>query len=191
MPSDSSAPVGEGADNSSLSISPAVIIAIVILVAFFSTIIFASVYRFCHRHKDIPNLSSANFRQFDTGNGDFNPDEFWNPNRLKCTEQQARLKQVREINQMHAWQRGREARIEIGELRRPTMMVGRSGENRSWDEYTVADGSSGRGVSSHEIIESNAKCDRSPPATSLASILADRITTMRTRCTTSVLRSKG
>lgn len=140
-----------GPDNPSLAISPGLIVGIVIVAAFFSTIIFASIYRFYGRRgKGSSGLSSAAFaaREYEdiTGIADFDA-YFWNPNRQRSTAQMTRMKEVRWINNMYAWERGREARMEAGEIRPPTMMMGRKGENKSWDEYTVAEDSSGQEVS--------------------------------------------
>jgi hypothetical protein len=137
-------------DNTSLAISPALIVGIVIAAAFFCTLVFATLYRFCGRRTDSKNgLTSAAFaaRDADTIVG-INPDgEFWNPNRQRSAAQIARMKEVRWINNMYAWERGRHARLEVGEIRPTTMIIGRRGENRSWDEYTVAEDGLGQDVS--------------------------------------------
>lgn len=141
----------DGPDNTNLAISPGLIVGVVIVAAFFSTILFASIYRvYGRRDKSNNGLSSAAFaaREYEdiTGIADFDAD-FWNPNRQRSNAQMTRMKEVRWINNMYAWERGREARMEAGELRPTTMMMGRKGENKSWDEYTVAEDSSGQEVS--------------------------------------------
>ncbi|OCT47233.1 hypothetical protein CLCR_02453 [Cladophialophora carrionii] len=137
-------------DNTALAISPALIVGIVIIAAFFCTLIFASLYRFCGRRSS-NGLTSEAFAARDTDNvvGINAGGEFWNPNRQRSAAQIARMKEVRWINNMYAWERGRHARLEVGEIRPTTMIMGRKGENRSWDEYTVAEDSSGRDSSGH------------------------------------------
>ncbi|ETI25422.1 hypothetical protein G647_02195 [Cladophialophora carrionii CBS 160.54] len=132
-------------DNTALAISPALIVGIVIIAAFFCTLIFASLYRFCGRRSS-NGLTSEAFAARDTDNvvGINAGGESWNPNRQRSAAQTARMKEVRWINNMYAWERGRYARLEVGEIRPTTMIMGRKGENRSWDEYTVAEDSSGR-----------------------------------------------
>lgn len=78
----------------------------------------------------------------------------FNPNRPRSAGQNARMLEVRRINNMYAWERGRHARMEIGEMRPTTMILGRSGQSRNWDEYTIADEDSGRAVSSFSLLES-------------------------------------
>ncbi|EXJ57520.1 hypothetical protein A1O7_07868 [Cladophialophora yegresii CBS 114405] len=137
-------------DNTALAISPALIVGIVIIAAFFCTLIFASLYRFCGRRSS-NGLTSEAFaaRDTDTVVGINAGGAFWNPNRQRSAAQMARMKEVRWINNMYAWERGRHARLETGEIRPTTMVMGRKGENRSWDEYTVAEDSSGREGSGH------------------------------------------
>src|ERR1700761_8870562 len=142
----------DGSDNSSLAISPSLIVGIVIVAAFFCCIAFASVYRFCSRQGNNNGLTSAAFAAHDAGDalGGVDVDAgVWNPNRQRSAAQMARMKEVKWINNMYAWDRGRQARIEVGEIRPTTMIMGRRGESKSWDEYTVAEGSSGPGVSAH------------------------------------------
>ncbi|KAJ9610751.1 hypothetical protein H2200_005528 [Cladophialophora chaetospira] len=144
----------DGPDNTSLAISPAIVVGIVIVAAFFCVILFASLYRFFSRQRDNNGLSSEAFAARDGEGIGINPDAaFWNPNRQRSAAQVTRMNEVRWINNMYAWERGRQARLEAGELRPTTMIAGRRGENKSWDEYTVGEDSSGRessGITSKE-----------------------------------------
>ncbi len=143
-------------DNNSLSISPGLVVGIVIIAAFFCVIVFASLYRFCSRRNDSNGLSSMAFAAHDADGLAINPDaDFWNPNRQRSAAQVARMKEVRWINNMYAWERGRQARLEAGEIKRTTMIAGRRGENKSWDEYTVDEDSSGRDVSCNSRANSS------------------------------------
>ncbi|KAK4943548.1 hypothetical protein LTR10_016842 [Elasticomyces elasticus] len=111
----------------SLAISPGLIVGIVIAASFATTIIVASVYGYCRKRQE----TSA-----DAGIGE-NEAEIFNPNRVRTAGQTARLREVRWINNMYAWERGRYAKLEIGELRRATMLLGKQpGQNRSWDEWS-------------------------------------------------------
>ncbi|EXJ67696.1 uncharacterized protein A1O5_09042 [Cladophialophora psammophila CBS 110553] len=115
---------------SPLAIAPSLIVGIVILASFACIIIFASIFRYCRRSQSSlvdPELAS-----------DMGGTEFYNPNKPPSAAQSARLKEVRWINNMYAWERGRQARMEIGEIRPTTMLVGRRGENKNWDEYSLA-----------------------------------------------------
>lgn len=114
-------------DSSGPSISPSIIVGIVILSAAVVVIIAASVFRF-YSH-------SGNKSAFDDNNSDL---DLFNPNQVRPASQVARMKEVRWINNMYAWERGRQARLEIGELRPTTMFAGnRQGEARDWDEWSV------------------------------------------------------
>ncbi|KIX99721.1 uncharacterized protein Z520_04357 [Fonsecaea multimorphosa CBS 102226] len=128
---------------STLAISPSLIVGIVILAAFACIIIFASVFRYCRRSQS----SLHDLEAFEeTGET-----EFYNPNKPLSASQTARLKEVRWINNMYAWERGRRARMEAGELRPTTMIMGRKGENKNWDDYsTVGDSSWQTGSGSDE-----------------------------------------
>ena len=121
----------------SLVISPAVIVGIVILAVFSVTLVGAGVFRYCRK-----NRSTTPDFAVDNSSG-----QVFNLNRQRSAGQIARMREVRRINNMYAWERGRHARIEIGEIRPTTMLLGRQGEARNWDEWSIADNSSGRGVS--------------------------------------------
>ncbi len=139
-------------DQSTLAVSPALIVGIVILAAFAVTVVSASVFRYCRRSDRSPSAAAARAGEAYELDVDADWKEVYNPNRVRSTAQATRMKEVRWINNMHAWERGRQARMETGELRPPTVLPGRSGQNRSWDEYTVGDHhSSGREVSSHRL----------------------------------------
>ncbi|KAH0839151.1 hypothetical protein AYO21_04744 [Fonsecaea monophora] len=120
-------------DNSgqtSLAISPSLIVGIVILASFACTIIFASIFRYCRRGQSaLIDPESMD----ETGGTDY-----YNPNKQRSAAQVARLREVRWVNNMYAWERGRQARLAIGEIRPTTMLMGRKGENKNWDEYTIA-----------------------------------------------------
>jgi hypothetical protein len=138
-----------GPDNASLAISPALIVGIVIVAAFFSIILVSTLYRFCSRRKGNNGMSSATFNAHDNGDlTGLNLDgDFWNPNRQRSAEQIARMKEVREINNMYAWERANEVRMGAGEIRSNNIIMGRKGENKSWDEYTIGEDSSGQQAS--------------------------------------------
>ncbi|KAI1629205.1 hypothetical protein EDD37DRAFT_40671 [Exophiala viscosa] len=113
--------------DSSLAISPALIVGIVIAVSFATTIIVASVYGYCRKRRE----TSA-----DDEIGE-NEAPIFNPNRVRTAGQTARLKEVRWINNMYAWEEGRHAKLETGELRRATMLLGKQpGQSRGWDEWS-------------------------------------------------------
>lgn len=62
------------------------------------------------------------------------------------------MKEVRWINNMHAWERGRIAQMEIGELRPGTVTLkdggkGKCSDGTSWDEWDAAE------------VERNVSCD--------------------------------
>ncbi|OAP56441.1 hypothetical protein AYL99_09620 [Fonsecaea erecta] len=118
-----------GSGQSTLAVSPSLIVGIVILAAFACIIIFASIFRYCRRGQS--SLSDPDALD------DMGGTEFYNPNKQRSASQVARLREVRWINNMYAWERGRQARMEVGELRPTTMLVGKKGESRSWDEYSV------------------------------------------------------
>lgn len=109
------------------SISPSLIVGIVIISAAVVIIIAASVFRFySNKSESVDN---------DNNNSDI---DLFNPNQVRPASQMARMKEVRWINNMYAWERGRQARLEIGELRPTTMFAGnRAGEARDWDEWSV------------------------------------------------------
>ncbi|KIW93831.1 uncharacterized protein Z519_05146 [Cladophialophora bantiana CBS 173.52] len=115
---------------SALAIAPSLIVGIVILASFACIIIFASIFRYCRRSQS--TLVDPGFAS-DTGGA-----EFYNSNKPPSAAQAVRLKEVRWINNMYAWERGRQARMEIGEIRPTTMLMGRRGENKNWDEYSIA-----------------------------------------------------
>lgn len=129
---------GDQSNGSSLAISPALIVGIVIAGAFAVMIVVASTFRYC-RQSGPSTVDSDD----EGGAGIFNP------NRPRSATQVARMKEVRWINNMYAWERGRQAKIEIGEARPTTMLLGKPGQNRNWDEWSVADNSPGRNVSCH------------------------------------------
>jgi hypothetical protein len=113
------------------AISPSLIVGIVILSAFVIVIIAASVFRFCRQ----TNSRDGNNASFDDDLSDI---DLFNPNQVRPASQVTRMREVRWINNMYAWERGRQARLEIGELRPTTMIAGnRKGEARNWDEWSV------------------------------------------------------
>lgn len=113
------------------AISPPLIVGIVILSAFVVIIIAASVFRFC-RHSNSRTGDNANF------DDNLSDVDLFNPNQVRPATQVTRMREVRWINNMYAWERGRQARLEIGELRPTTMIAGnRKGEARNWDEWSV------------------------------------------------------
>ncbi|OQU99440.1 hypothetical protein CLAIMM_05072 [Cladophialophora immunda] len=114
---------------SSLAISPSLIVGIVILASFACIILFASIFRYCRRNQS--NLIDPE------GLDEIGGTELYNPNKQRSASQVARLKEVRWINNMYAWERGRQARLAVGEIRPTTMLMGRRGENKNWDEYTI------------------------------------------------------
>jgi len=117
------------------SVSPPLIVGIVIVCAFVAITIAASIFRFCRQKRSRGDGGGANF--------DENSSEvdLFNPNTVRSTSQVARMKEVRWINNMYAWERGRHAKLEVGELRPTTMMFKgantRRGEARGWDEWSV------------------------------------------------------
>ena len=117
-------------ETSTLPISPSVIVGIVIVLAFAVVIVGASLFRFCKR-----NGRSTPFD--DNSNAQQNEGNIFNPNAQRSAAQIARMKEVRWINNMYAWERGREAMLESGELRPTTMIAGRKGEARNWDEWST------------------------------------------------------
>lgn len=123
----------------SLAIAPALIVGIVIAAAFATMIIVASICGYCRR-------SQSNSVDNETGTTGA---EIFNPNRPRTAAQSARMKEVRWINNMYAWERGRLAKLETGEIRRATMLLGRQpGQSRSWDEWSIEEQTSSRRVSS-------------------------------------------
>lgn len=128
--------VADQATQPTLTISPGLIVGIVILAAFAVTLISASIFRYCRKK----GSSSIEYEINAGGNQDYNP------NRPRSAAQLARMKEVRWIDNMYAWERGREARMEAREIRPTTVVNGMSDQNKSWEEYTVADYSSGRDV---------------------------------------------
>lgn len=119
-------------DNSSPgpSISPSLIVGIVILCAFVAITIAASVFRFCRQKnsRDGGATFDENLSEVD----------LFNPNNVRPASQVARMREVRWINNMYAWERGRQAKLEVGELRPTTMFAAnRKGEARNWDEWSV------------------------------------------------------
>lgn len=131
------APAQQG--NQTLAISPSLIVGIVILAAFALVIIIASVCRFCCG--DGPRKGknrSASIQYEGAANGGI---DVFNPNRPRSAEQLARMQQVRWINNMYAWERGRQARMEIGELKPDDAHLG---HNRNWGDWSsIGDNSSG------------------------------------------------
>ncbi|EXJ86807.1 hypothetical protein A1O3_03761 [Capronia epimyces CBS 606.96] len=119
-----------------LAISPALLVGIVILAAFAVIIIIASVCRYCRSNKDGDGTRSASLEY----EADQSGANVFNPNRPRSAAQNARMKEVRWINNMYAWERGRQARIEIGELKAPSMLTGRTGKTRTWDEWSSSGG---------------------------------------------------
>ncbi|KIX03429.1 uncharacterized protein Z518_06981 [Rhinocladiella mackenziei CBS 650.93] len=116
------------------AISPTIIVGIVIVAAFAAIVIAASMFRYCCK-----NASSAIETESDASGSDI-----FNPYRPRSAEQNARMKEVRWINNMYAWGRSRQARIENGEIRPPIMILGRAGQCGNWDEWSVADKSPNR-----------------------------------------------
>ncbi|KAL2434351.1 hypothetical protein ABEF95_002714 [Exophiala dermatitidis] len=131
----------------SLAVSPSVIVGIVIVAAFAVIIVIASVFRFC-----AGNGGGCGKRNRSTGIGyeasqagaTLDADVF-NPNRPRSEAQNARMREVRWINNLYAWHRGRQARLEIGETNPPAMPsgAGRLWQNRSWEWGSIGENSSG------------------------------------------------
>ncbi|KEF52278.1 uncharacterized protein A1O9_11518 [Exophiala aquamarina CBS 119918] len=120
-----------GDSSSGPSISPALIVGIVILCAFVAITIAASIFRFC-RQKNSRDGGNAPFDE------DLSEVDLFNPNIVRPASQVARMREVRWINNMYAWERGRQAKREVGELRPTTMFAAnRKGEARNWDEWSV------------------------------------------------------
>ncbi|KIV94951.1 hypothetical protein PV10_02665 [Exophiala mesophila] len=126
-------------ETSTLPISPSVIVGIVIVLAFAVVIVGASLFRFCKR-----NGRSTPFD--DNSNAQQNEGNIFNPNAQRSAAQIARMKEVRWINNMYAWERGREAMLESGELRPTTMIAGRKGEARNWDEWSTMQDENGESL---------------------------------------------
>lgn len=117
-----------------IAISPSWIVGIVILSAFVIIILAASTFRFYRRG----NRGSSNPDNYETPLNDLGDIDLFNPNQVRSAGQDARMKEVRWINKMYAWERGRQARLEIGELRPTTMFAGsRKGKMKNWDEWSV------------------------------------------------------
>lgn len=117
-------------ESSTLPVSPSVIVGVVIVLAFALVIVGASLFRFCKRNGRTTPFDDNSHPQQNEAN-------IFNPNAQRCAAQIARMKEVRWINNMYAWERGREARLETGELRPTTMIAGRKGEARNWDEWST------------------------------------------------------
>ncbi|KIW10451.1 hypothetical protein PV08_11415 [Exophiala spinifera] len=115
------------ASQSTLPISPSVIVGIVILCAFCAMVLIASVFGYCRNNRS----STTTDLEFEESlNG-------INRNRPLTASQAARMKEVRWINNMYAWERARHARKEVGgETRSAAVLVGRVGEERHWDEWS-------------------------------------------------------
>jgi hypothetical protein len=90
------------ADSAGPAISPTLIVGIVIAAAFAVMLIVASIFRFCHWNRSpVPNPD------------DDDEVDIFNPNRQRSEEQLIRMKEVRWINNMYAWERGRLAKMEV------------------------------------------------------------------------------
>ncbi|KAL6247022.1 hypothetical protein RBB50_006329 [Rhinocladiella similis] len=123
---------GQGSQ-STLPISPSVIVGIVILCAFCITVLIASVFGYCRNNRstttDLETEESL---------------DVFNPNRPLTAGQAARMKEVRWVNNMYAWERARQARKEVGGVRSTALFVGRVGEERHWDEWSSIGSSGGK-----------------------------------------------
>ncbi|KAK5193260.1 hypothetical protein LTR92_006629 [Exophiala xenobiotica] len=112
----------------SLPISPALIVGIVILVSFAVTIAIASIFGYCRTSRSASNDAEA-----------IEGGDVFNPNRPRPAGQIARMKEVRWVNNMYAWERARNAKKEVGEVRPTTLLLGRPGQERNWDEWSSID----------------------------------------------------
>ncbi|EXJ88014.1 hypothetical protein A1O1_04941 [Capronia coronata CBS 617.96] len=150
MPVEAQAQQGSQASQSAtLPISPSLIVGIVILAAFAVIIVIASVFRFCCGNGNgnpggNRESKKRSMRVEDEANANVDTDEF-NPNRPRSAAQLARMKEVRDINNMYAWERARRAKIEIGELSPPPPLMSRrhsrNGTSDAWS--SIGDISSG------------------------------------------------
>ncbi len=60
------------------------------------------------------------------------------------------MKEVRWVNNMYAWERARNAKKEVGEVRPTTLLLGRPGQERNWDEWSsIGTGESSSGSGRH------------------------------------------
>jgi hypothetical protein len=137
----------------SLPISPALIVGIVILVSFAVTIAIASIFGYCRTSRSASNDAEA-----------IEGGDVFNPNRPRPAGQIARMKEVRWVNNMYAWERARNAKKEVGEVRPTTLLLGRPGQERNWDEWSSIDtgessSGSGRQVSIAGLIRTRTRAD--------------------------------
>ncbi|KAK6366465.1 hypothetical protein LTS17_010550 [Exophiala oligosperma] len=131
---------------STLPVSPSVIVGIVILCAFCVMVLVASVFAYCRN-----NRSTTTDAEADDGY------DIFNPNRPVSASQAARMREVRWINNMYAWERAREARKEVGEVRNTALFVGRVGEERHWDEWSSIGTGDGDSASKGKTFKDSAQ----------------------------------